>query len=107
MSTFPQGGWQIEGVLINGETVLNDEGYRFIELVDNTLTILPVEMRFVVKQSQRSSAVLESQGQTFFAEIEQADGSLTIEISRPKYKDRIRIEATVVSSPVAEFSKPY
>ena len=100
MSSFPHGEWRIDGVLINQETVMNDEGFRFLQIADEDLAIQPAGLTFAVKQSTQSSAVLESRGQVFFAEFKVNADRMTIELTRPKFKETIQIEAELVNTKV-------
>ena len=102
MSFFPNGEWRIKGVLINQETVLNNEGFQFLQIQDDDLVILPADIHFQVKQSRPSSAVLESRGQVYFAEFAAVGKRFALELSRPKFREKIQIEAELVTANVAE-----
>ncbi|MEL7496844.1 MAG: hypothetical protein AAFN77_04495 [Planctomycetota bacterium] len=88
--------YEIQCVLINSETVLNDDGVRRLELNANEWVIQPAEQRFQVEQRHQSNAVLRSNGHRYFAEIHQIDeATIELQLKRENVAGSITIEATL------------
>ena len=96
MGGVPKGEWEIVSILVNRETVLNDDGFRSVEIADDELIIQPSGMSFKVKQSTSENAVLESRGQVFYADFSFSQGMMIVELTRPKLKESVRIEAVFI-----------
>ena len=60
MSAFRDGQLQILSVLVNEQTVLNNEGFLRLDISGDELVINPIGFRFNIQQSTSSSAVFES-----------------------------------------------
>lgn len=88
------GSWRIESVQVNAETVV-DEGFDRLVVGPSQIAIEPAGIRFEVSQSTPKSAVLESRSQIFFAEYFKRDDQLTIELSRPSFSEKVRLNATL------------
>jgi hypothetical protein len=94
MSAFRQGEWAILSVEVDTDKVLDQEQYQRLEIDGDQLTIQPSGMKFKVQQSTSRSAVLESRGQVFFADfVAQEQDQMCLELSRPQFSERIRINA--------------
>ena len=100
MSVFREGTWHIETVLVNKETVMNNEGFTGLEVSDNEIVIQPVGMRFKVEQETMHSAIMESRGQVYFADWTVDNTAIELVISRPDVKDTITFSAKRVEAPV-------
>ena len=90
------GAWRIESVQVNAETVV-DEGFDRLVVGRDRMSIEPAGIEFSVSQSTPKSAVLESRAQIFFAEYSKKDDRLTIELSRPAFRDKIRLNASLLA----------
>ena len=88
-----QGAWTIDSVQVNSETVLNNDGFEKLIVSPNQVSIEPAGIEFIVNQSTSRSAILESRSQVFFAEYSQNDGRLTLSLSRPAFRETIRLSA--------------
>ena len=93
MSIFKEGIWQIEAVLVNKATVLNNEGFIYFEYQNGALIIQPAGMRFEFEPETMHSAVLNSNGQTYFADWTVDEDKIELILSRPQVKDTISIYA--------------
>ena len=100
MTCIPHGDWAINCILINETTVMNDDAIRGLEISESEWVLKPIGQRFKVVQSTSNSAVLESKGETYYADFQASGGSLVLQMSRPNFKERIRIEAVAVTADV-------
>ena len=100
MRVFSNGNWDVKSILINEETVMNNEGFQTLKITDDEFEILPIGFRFRIRQSTSKTAVLESRGQVFYANFSLDRTVLTIELARPKFKETIRLEAELVTATV-------
>ncbi len=100
MSTFSEGTWHIETVLVNKETVMNNEGFTGLEVSKDEIVIQPVGMRFNVEQETMHSAILESRGQIYYADWSVDGPTIELVVSRPDVRDTITFSATRVKAPV-------
>ena len=69
MSSIPKGDWAIESVFINEDTVLNCDTIRGLEILADEWVIRPVGQRFRIRQAGSDSAVLESDGEAYYADM--------------------------------------
>jgi hypothetical protein len=100
MSSIPNGDWAIQCVLLNDQTVVNSDSIRALEILDLEWVIQPAGQRFKVRQLTSKSAVLESNGQTYYAEF-QVDGSqLNLQLSRQNVKETLTVEAFSITADV-------
>ena len=100
MTTISKGGWAIECVLINDQTVMNNEGMRALEILDTEWVIQPAGQRFRICQLTSKSAILESNGQTYYVDFE-VDGSLLkLKLSRQNVKETVTLEAFAMTADV-------
>ena len=88
-----RGAWTIDSVQVNSETVLNKDGFEKLIVSSNQLMIEPAGIEFSVNQSTARSAILESRSQVFFAEYAECNGHLTLSLSRPAFRETIRLSA--------------
>jgi hypothetical protein len=99
MSAFSRirhGSWEIQSVIVNAETVMNDEGFRRLEFGNNEMLIQPVGFRFQLSESHDNNIVFISRGQIFNAQITLEGEDVQLELTRPKFDERITIEARYV-----------
>ena len=100
MSSIPVGTWAVERLFINDEMVVNNESVRAIQIFDREWVLQPTGQRFKLTQLTANSAVLELNGETFYAEFE-IDGSLLdLQLSRANRKEVIRISAEAITADV-------
>ena len=92
------GVWCVNAVLINHKTVMNNEGFRFLNVLDDEISIEPVGIKFQVKQKTEGRAVLESDGQIFYANFSRSPECCSIELTRPNCQESILLEAEMVAS---------
>ena len=100
MSSIPIGDWAIKCVLVNDETVMNNEGMRALEILDREWVIQPAGQRFKILQLTSKSAVLESEGGTYYADFQIDANKLSLQLSRPNFKEKIRIAAKAITADV-------
>ena len=100
MSFIPEGDWAIECVLINQVTVMNNEGMRAVEVKDDAWVIQPAGQRFRICQSTAKSAVLESNGEVFYADYEVDGNKLLVDLSRRNIKEVVSFEAVAITADV-------
>ena len=99
MIDIQNGSYEIRCVLINSATVLNNDGVRQLEIEADAWTIQPAEQRFEIIQTQRKGAILNSNGQRYFAEVKQvAEKTICIELKRANVSETISIEAEWVNT---------
>ncbi len=90
-----EGSWTIDSVQVNSETVQNNEGFEKLIVSKNRLAIEPAGIEFNVNQATSKSAILESRSQVFFAEYQEHDGKLILSLSRPAFRETIRLNAVL------------
>ena len=101
MTTLRKGQWQIQSVLVNDQTVLNNEGFLRLEISNDELVIQPIGFRFNIQQSTARSAVLESGGRVFFADFVENDKAIELRLTRPEFEETINIGAEYMDAQVA------
>lgn len=94
--TGVSGTWAINSVQVDTEPVINDEGFQQLLVTPNQIVIEPAGIAFSVSQSTSKSAILESRSQVFFAEYFKSDGELTLELSRPAFNEKVRLNASMI-----------
>ena len=100
MSSIAKGDWAIECVLINDQTVMNNDSIRALEVLDREWVIQPAGQRFKIYQLTSKSAILESNGETFYADFE-VDGSLLkLQLSRQNVRETVTMEAFAITADV-------
>jgi hypothetical protein len=97
MTGIQRGAWIIKSVHVNSSPVEHAEGFRHLFINDNGLTIEPAGIEFSVAQSTSRTAVLESRSQIFFADFITRNGELTLNLSRPAFSEKIRLNAQLAS----------
>lgn len=100
MIAIPYGDWVIQSVLINGTTVMNNEGIRAIEIQELEWVLQPSGQPFHVVQLTQTSAVLRSNGKTFYANFEVNGNHLSLHLSRQNLKETVSFEAEAISTDV-------
>ena len=93
--TGVNGAWAITSVQVDAEPVMNDEGFEQLLVTPNQIVIEPAGIEFTVSQATSRSAILESRSQVFFAEYYMRDGQLTLELSRPAFNEKVRLNASM------------
>ncbi len=93
--TGVNGAWAIKSVQVDAEKVDN-EGFEHLHVTPNQITIEPAGIEFAVNQATSRSAILESRSQIFFAEYFKRDDELTLELSRPAFDEKVRLNACMV-----------
>lgn len=96
--SFPKGVWCINAVLINQKTVLNNEGFRFLNITEDEISIEPAGIKFRVRQKAEGKAVLESNHELFYADFWYQEECLNIELARPNCQESIQFETELVAS---------
>ena len=91
--TGVDGAWAIKTVQVDRESVSNREGFERLVVTPDRIAIEPAGIEFSVSQSTSRSAVLESRSQIFFAEYFTRNGELTLELSRPSFNEKVRLNA--------------
>ena len=105
MSSIPKGFWDIESVIINNRTVLNDDSIRCLEIHDDEWVIQPARQRFRVRQTSTKSnglrsAVLESKGEVYFADFKVSGSNLVLTMSRQNVKEVVTFECVAITADV-------
>jgi len=100
MSSIPVGSWAIKRIFINDEMVLESEGVRAIQIFDRKWVLQPAGQLFKITQLTTNSAVLESNGETFYAEFKIDSNLLDLQLSRANRKEVIRISAEAITADV-------
>lgn len=96
--SFPKGVWCVNAVLINQKTVMNNEGFRFLNVTDDEISVEPVGIKFRVRQKTEGRAVLESNHELFYADFSCSEEFFTVELTRPNCLESILFEAELVAS---------
>ncbi len=98
MISIPYGDWAIESVLVNETTVVNNDGIRALEILELEWILQPSGQSFQVIQLTSTSAVLRSDGETYFADFEVNGSHLSLQLSRPNLEERISVQAVSISA---------
>ena len=95
MSSIPHGRYQVECVLIDFETVFNNEGVQELEISNRHWTIGPANQRFEVLQHDETTAELSCYDKRYNAEFELNENGdeLVIHLRREGVPQVIRIDA--------------
>ena len=93
--TDVHGYWTINSVQVNSEPVMDQDGFEKLVVSNNQISIEPAGIEFSVNQATSRSAILESRSQVFFAEYSRNDGTLTLNLSRPAFRETIRLNASL------------
>ena len=100
MHTLRPGLWQIESVLVNEQTVINDEGFLRLDVTENDFVIQPIGLRFNFQQLTPRSAILESGGRAFLADFLVNENAIHLKLTRPEIDETIHIGATYMEASV-------
>ena len=100
MSSIATGNWAIECVLINDQTVVNNDGMRSLEVKDREWVIQPAGQHFKVCQITSKSAVLESNGETYYVDFQVEGSLLKLELSRQNVNETVTLEAYAITADV-------
>ena len=93
--TDVHGNWTIDSVQVNSEPVIDRDGFEKLVVSQNQISIEPAGIEFSVNQHTSRSAILESRSQVFFAEYSSNGGQLTLDLSRPAFRETIRVNASM------------
>jgi len=104
MCALQAGNWQIQSVLLNEKTVLNNEGFLRLEITPTELLIQPIGFRFQIQQTTSRSAILESRGQVYFVDYVYEGNTVELKLTRPELSERIQIEAELIETDVESFA---
>ena len=100
MNSVPLGGWEIDSVLINATTVMNNDGIRSLRVSDKEWVLQPVGQKFDVIQMTPEKVTLASNGETYFADYVIDGPCLSLELTRPDRGERVTIEAHAITADV-------
>ena len=100
MKFIATGDWAIECILVNDQTVINSDGMRALEVRDREWLIQPGGQRFVVCQISADRAVLESNGETYYADYHVDASKLKLRLSRQNVKETVTFDAYAVTADV-------
>lgn len=100
MNSIATGDWAIECVLINDQTVINSDSLRTLKVYEREWVLLPAGQAFKVCRSTMNSAVLESNGETYYADFEVEGSCLTLKLSRQNVKETLTFEAIAINADV-------
>lgn len=92
MSILSQGIYEIQCVLLNSETVLNDDTVRCLEVHPEYWLLQPAEQRFDVLQETQSGLVLESNGHIYHARKSVENGVVTVELKKTQCQETISLD---------------
>lgn len=98
MNTFLKGVYEITCVLLNSETVVNNDGLRRLEIQDNAWVLQPAGQAFEIEQLFRKTAILRSNGKRYFAETSRtSEKEILLRLKREHSSETISIEAELTS----------
>ncbi len=104
MCTLRAGNWQIQSVLLNEQTVLNNEGFLRLEITPTELLIQPIGFRFKIQFSTPRTAILESRGEVYFVDYVHKGNTVELKLTRPELSDWIQIGAELIETDVESFA---
>ena len=93
MSPVSNGRWDIESIVINAETVLNNEGFNQLTISNSKIEIRPADLNFAIESVDGSTMTLLSRGQLFFAKCSTDGEFLEMLLTRPRFTETIKISA--------------
>ncbi len=99
MFSIPEGVYAINCVLLNSETVVNNEAIRFVEVYHDRWTLQPANQQFRVIRAYSNSAMLNRNGKAYVAEftIDQ-QGHLKVDLKQEGVTQMLSIEAKLLAS---------
>ena len=100
MSSIPKGEWAIESIIVNRQTVVNNDGMRALQILDDEWVIQPAGQRFRIRQSTSKTAVLESNGEVFYADYKVNGSDLNVTLARKNRNETVSIEAVAITADV-------
>lgn len=96
---IPKGTYEIRCVLINSETVVNDDGVRELEVHSDEWVVKPSGQTFEIEQVNGGRAILRSNGHRYFAEAQLVgNATVELELKRENVAEILSIEATLTES---------
>lgn len=96
---IPQGTYEIQCVLLNSETVVNDDGVRELEIREDHWCVWPSGQRFELLQDSGERLILESNGHQYFAELELlGDASILVNLKKKNVAEVLSIEAKLIEA---------
>ncbi|MGB2498900.1 MAG: hypothetical protein ACPIA2_04355 [Mariniblastus sp.] len=100
MNSVPLGGWEIDSVLIDATTVINNDGIRSLRVAESDWVLQPMGQKFEVVEMTSKKVTLHSNGETYFADYLIDGARLSLELTRPDRGERVSIEAHAVTADV-------
>ena len=99
MFSIPEGVYAISCVLLNSETVVNNEAIRFVEVYHDRWTLQPANQQFRVVRAYSNSAMLNRNGKAYVAEFEiDQQGNLKIDLKQEGVAQMLSIEARLLTT---------
>lgn len=95
MSPLPTGNWLIESVIVNSETIVDDNEFVELHVREDELLIQPVGIRFLIAEENDEGLMLVSNGQMYRAQHHRDDRDFVITMKRPEISDTIKIHARI------------
>ena len=96
---IPNGTYDIRCVLINSETVVNDDGVRELEIHSDAWIVNPSGQQFKIEQSNGDRAILRSNGHRYFAEVELVgNATIQLKLKKENVAEILSIEATLAEA---------
>ncbi len=100
MNSVPFGGWEIDSVLIDARTVMNNDGIRSLRVSDKEWVLQPLGQKFDVIQVTPKKVTLNSNGEIYFADYSIDGTRLALELTRPDRCEKVSIEAHAITADV-------
>ena len=90
--TGVSGAWRISSVRVDSQEVV-DPDFDVLFVSGDRIAIEPAGIELSVNQSTSHSAILQSRSDVYFAEFSRRENQLTLEFSRPAFRQKIRLNA--------------
>lgn len=100
MDSLPLGRWEIDSVLINATTVMNNEGIRSLRVLEKEWILQPAGQKFDVIQMTPARVTLQSNGRAYLADYVMEGTRLFLELTRPDRGEKVSIEAHAITADV-------
>ena len=82
------------GQLVHPAEEVVDDGFDTLVVSDDRIAIEPAGIELEVSQATTRLAILESRSEVFFAEDVRREDQLTVEFTRPAFREKIRVNAS-------------
>ena len=93
MNPIKCGHWRIASIEVNSQPTHGSEDFHSLVSTADELRLEPAGISFRIQQATSRSAVLESRSQVFFADFFIRGQQLTLNLSRPAFKETISLKA--------------